>query len=90
MEKVNAEQRRPIIEIVDRLRNAVEDLDTAISTLRDKCGVYMRNEEPALYPSLSTEGEETYNIPLLNDLDAIIRQIEIKKEEILEISTRLA
>ena len=90
MEKVNAKQRRPIIEIVDRLRNAIEDLDTAIGTLRDKCSVYMRKEEPAPYPSPSTESEEKYNIPLLDDLDAIIRQIDIKKEEILEISTRLA
>ena len=84
-------QQRPIIEIINRFKTAVEDLERATDVLREKCGIYMVREQAIAreYPS-PTDAESRYNIPVLDELEKLIRRINCVKDDIKEISTLLA
>jgi len=84
-------QQRPIIEIINRFKVSVEDLEEATKVLREKCGIYMVREEAIAreHPS-PTDAESRYNIPVLDELEKLIRRINSVEDDIKEISTLLA
>ena len=82
--------KRPIVEVIDRLKVAVADLENGIDALKDKCDIYMIREEPKTpQPPSSSDAVERYNIPSLDELDNIIIRICTCNEEITDILNRL-
>ena len=85
-------QQRPIAEIVNRLKIAIEDLERVTDALKDKCKIYMavKEREVEERPPSSADAKPKYNIPLLDELDNMILRIDSVKMEIKEITTLLA